>query len=70
MVQWLRICLPVQGTQVPSLVQENSARQGAAGNQAHSHWVHMPKPLKPACPKARALKQEKPLQWEAHSPQE
>ena len=37
MVQWLRICLPVQGTQVPSLVQENSARQGAAGNQAHSH---------------------------------
>ena len=28
MVQWLRICLPVQGTQVPSLVQEDSNARG------------------------------------------
>ena len=27
-VQWLRICLPVQGTQVQPLVQEDSAYHG------------------------------------------
>ena len=32
MVQWLRVCLPVQGTQIPSLVQEDSTCQGVAGN--------------------------------------
>ena len=26
-VQWIRICLPVQGTRVQSLVQEDSTRQ-------------------------------------------
>ena len=51
LVQWLRICLPVQGTRVPSLVRDHRATSEA----------HMPR--------AQAPQQEKPLQWEAHTPQ-
>ena len=29
MIQWLKICLPMQGTQVQSLVQEDSTCLGA-----------------------------------------
>ena len=30
-VQWLRVCLPVQGTRVRALVWEDAAGRGAAG---------------------------------------
>ena len=40
MVQWIRNRLPVQGTQVPSLVQEDFACQGATK-------AHEPQPLNP-----------------------
>ena len=55
-VQWLGICLPMQGAQVRSLVWES-----------HVPWdnlAHKPQLLKPMCPKASAPQQEKPQQWE------
>ena len=36
-VQWLRIHLPVQGTQEPSLVWEDSTRQGATKPMNHNY---------------------------------
>ena len=67
--QWISICLPLQGTQVPFLVREDSTRRGAAEPQLLS-----PSPgacelqlLKPECPGACALQQERPPQQEAHT---
>ena len=53
--QRLRICLPLQGTLVKTLVQEDSTRCGAS---------------KPVCPRAHARHQEKPLEQPAHRSQE
>ena len=36
-VQWLRVCLPVQGTRVRALVWEDPACRGAAGPVSHSY---------------------------------
>ena len=33
------------------------------------YWAHVPQLLKPSCPRAHALQQEKPPQWEACTPQ-
>ena len=78
-VQWLRIHLPMQGTQVWSLqIQEYSTCPGAT-KPAHDnywartlepmrgdYWVRMLQLLKPgASPRAQALPQEKPLRWGA-----
>ena len=35
--QWLRICLPMQGTQVRSLVQEDPTCHGATKPASHSY---------------------------------
>ena len=40
MLQCLRICLPVQGEQVGSLVCEDSMCCGAAKPMHHNHKVH------------------------------
>ena len=56
-VQSLTIYLPKQGTQVQSLVWEDSTCQ-----------VCTPHLLKPSCPRAPALQQKKPLRWEAWKP--
>ena len=37
MVQWIRICLPMQGTRVPSLVQENPACVEQLSPVGHNH---------------------------------
>ena len=37
MVQWIRTCLLMQGTQIQSLVWEDSASQGATRPMCHSH---------------------------------
>ena len=55
-VQWLRICLPMQGTQVWSLVWEDPTCCGATKPVCHSYWS--------LCPTACAPQQEKPSQWE------
>ena len=38
-VQWLRICLPVQGTRVRALVWEDPTCHGAAGPVSHNYWA-------------------------------
>ena len=35
--QWLRICLPMQGTRVRALVWEDSTCRGAAGPVSHDY---------------------------------
>ena len=37
--QWLRVCLPVQGTQVRALVWEDPTCRRAAGPVSHSYWA-------------------------------
>ena len=77
-VQWLIIRLPMQGTQVQSLVREAPTCRGATKPvhhnywacalepAHHNYWALVPQLLKPA-PRARAPQQEKPPQWEAHT---
>ena len=59
-VQWLRICLPIQGTQVWSLVREDSTCPGATKPACHNYWSQLS-----LC----APQQEKLLQWKACTPQ-
>ena len=76
-VQWLRIHLPMLGTQVRALVQEDSTCRGAAKPLCHNCWAWA---LEPAShnywspcatttevhmPRAHAPQQEKPPRWEA-----
>ena len=80
-IQWIRICMPVQRTQVQSLVQEDPICHGATKPVHHNYWnqssrahqLQLLSPwaitLKSACPRVCALQWEKPLQWEAHVPQ-
>ena len=58
--QWLRVCLPMQGTWVRALVWEDPTCRGAAGPVSHNYW---------ACASgACAPQQERPRQWEARTP--
>ena len=68
-VQWMRICLPVQGTLVWSLVREDFTYHGATKPVRHNYWARTLGPssrvswarvlqlLKPVCPRAHALQQ-------------
>ena len=80
-VQWLRIRLPMQGTQVQSLVWEDPTCRGATKPMHHNHWActlepashnywaRVPQILKSALLEPVLRQQEKPLQWEAWAPQ-
>ena len=58
--QWLRICLPVQGTWVRALVWEDPTCRGATRPVSHNYW---------ACASgACAPQQERPRWWEARAP--
>ena len=58
--QWLRICLPMQGTRVRALVWEDPTCRGATRPVSHNYW---------ACASgACAPQQERLQQWEAHAP--
>ena len=60
MAQWIRIRLPMQGTWVRSLVQDDPTRRGATKPVhhnywacalepvSHNYWAHEPQLLKPA----------------------
>ena len=79
--QWLRIRLPMQGTRVRALVQEDPTCRGATKPVRHNCWACALEPASHNCwslhaatteanaPRARAPQQEKPLQWEARAPQ-
>ena len=53
--QWLRIQLPMQGTQVRSLVWEDPTCHRATKLVRHNYWAYAPQLLKPMRPRARAL---------------
>ena len=58
--QWLRICLPMQGTRVRALFWEDPTCRGATRPVSHNYW---------ACASgACASHQERPRQWEARAP--
>ena len=38
-VQWIRICLPTQGTQVRSLVWDDPTCFGATKPEDHNYWA-------------------------------
>ena len=63
MAQWLGVCLPVQGTRVPSFAGganiPRATEQLSPWTTTTEAWV----------PRACALQQEKPPQWEALTPQ-
>ena len=79
--QWWRICLPMQETQVQSLVQEDPTWLGATKPVCYSYWAwaretencnsraHMLKLPKPQRPGARAAELNRPSWWEARLPQ-
>ena len=78
--QWLRICLPMQGTRVRALVQEDPTYRRATKpvhhnywacaleHVSHNYWSLHATTTEARAPRARAP-QEKPPQWEAHAPQ-
>ena len=58
--QWLRICLPMQGTRVRAPVWEDPTCRGATRPVSHNYW---------ACASgACAPQQERLRQWEARAP--
>ena len=58
--QWLRVCLPMQGTRVWALVWEDPTCHGATGPVRHNYW---------ACASgACAPQQERPRYWGARAP--
>ena len=65
--QWLRICLPVQGTRVRSLVQEDPTYHGATKPVCQNYWA-CTTTTEACAPRAHAPQQEKPLLWEACAP--
>ena len=76
--QWLSIHLPVQETWIQSLIWEDPTCLGATKPMCHNYWAcalepgspnYVPKLLKPFCLRAHEPQQEKPLQWEACTPQ-
>ena len=69
--EWLRIRLPVQGTRVRALVQEDHTCSGATKPVCHNYWACALEPVSHNCwarvSRARAAQQEKPPQWEARA---
>ena len=76
--QWIKICLPMQQTRAPTLVQEDSMHHRAARLLCHSYWARSPEPVshsyEPECcsywsltPRACASLQETAPQWEIHT---
>ena len=58
--QWLRICLPMQGTLVRALVWEDPTCRGVTRPVSHNYW---------ACASGACVpQQERPRQWEARAP--
>ena len=58
--QWLRIRLPVQGTWVRALVQEDPTCRGATKLVCHNYWARMPQLLQPTCLEPVLRNKEKP----------
>ena len=68
-VQWLRVRLPMQGTRVRSLFQEDPTCLGATKPASHNYWARVPQLLKPVRLEPTLRNKEKPPQWETRTPQ-
>ena len=71
--QWLRICLPMQGTRVWALVWEDPTGRGATRPVSHDYWACAsggcaPQRERPQWWEARAPQRERPRWWEARAP--
>ena len=66
-VQWLRILLPMQRTQVRSLFQEDSTGHRTTKPVHHNYWANTQELLKPGHSTACALQQQKLPQWKARA---
>ena len=79
-VQWIRVCLPMHGMWVQSLLWEDSTGRkatkpvcnnywspNALGPKSHNYWAWVLQPLKPV--HLESMLQNKPLQWHAWAPQ-
>ena len=75
--QWLRIHLPMQGTQIWEDPRYWGATKPVHYNYwacalepgSHNYWSHLLQLLKPSCTRVSAPQREKPPQWEAEAPQ-
>ena len=71
--QWLRIHLPMQGTQVWTVVREDPTCHGATKPMRHNYWACALEPIShnywAHVPRVHALQQENPPQWEARARQ-
>ena len=56
--QWLRVCLPMQGTRVRALVWEDPTCRGAAGPVSHNYWACA---LEPVLRNKRGRDSERPV---------
>ena len=65
--------MPVRVTWVRSLVKADSTCHRAAKPMCHSYRACAPSPgataIEPTCPEGSGPQQERPLLWEAHTPQ-
>ena len=68
-VQQLRIHLPLQGIWVQSLIREDPTCWEATKPMCHNYKSPCTMTTEALIPRARALKLEKKLQWEARAPQ-
>ena len=71
--QWIRICLPIQGTQVRALVREDPTCRGATNPVCHNYWAHVlqllkPARLKPMLHNKRSHRNEKPTHHDEEQP--
>ena len=68
-MQGIRILLPVQGTPVQSLVQEDSTCPGATKLVSHNYWACALEPTSSnywaQAPRACDPRQKQPMKWEA-----
>ena len=65
----IKICLPIQETQVRSLDQEDPTCCGTARPGSRNYWAHACTATTEACaPRSCAPQQEKLPQWEARTP--
>ena len=66
-VQWLRICLPMQRAWVQALVWEDPTCHRATKLMCHNYWARVPQLLKPTHLEPMLRNKEKPPQWEPHA---
>ena len=70
---WLRVRLPMQGTQVRALFQEDPTCRGANKPMSHNYWAWVPRLLRPAhlepvLRNGRSHRNERPAHLNKESP--